>query len=126
MFEGLTGLEKGSNVVPCLATSWEISKDGTTYTFTLRNGVKFHHGKTLTSEDVKWSVDYIRDPKNRAYFLEQCTEVKSMEASDPTTVVFTLKRPFSPLVAILATARSPIIPVGSQWSPASYPPGTGP
>lgn len=126
MFEGLTGLEKGSNVVACLARSWDISKDGMTYTFSLRNGVKFHNGKPLVGEDVKWSMDYIRDPKNRAYFLEQFTEVKSVETSDPGTVVFTLKKPFSPLVAILATARAPILPAGSQWTPNTYPSGTGP
>jgi peptide/nickel transport system substrate-binding protein len=126
MFEGLTGLNKDSDVVPCLAESWAISEDGLVYTFTLRRGVKFHNGKGLSSDDVKWSFDYLRDRKNRAYYLEQFNEVKSVEAPNPQTVVLTLKNPFSPLVAVVATARAPILPAGTQISPDSLPPGTGP
>jgi peptide/nickel transport system substrate-binding protein len=126
MFEGLTGLDKVGNVVPCLARSWEVSRDGLTYTFSLRPGVKFHNGKVLTSDDAKWSVDYLRDPKNRAYYLDQFTEVKSIEATDPLTVTFTLNRPFSPFTTMVATTRAPILPAGSQLPANAFPAGTGP
>jgi peptide/nickel transport system substrate-binding protein len=126
VFEGLTGLDRVGNVVACLSKSWSVSKDGLTHTFSLRSGVKFHNGKGLTSEDVRWSFHYLRDPKNRAYFLDQFTDVKSIEASDPLTVVFTLKKPYSPLAASVATTMAPIVPAGSQFSPNSFPPGTGP
>jgi ABC-type transport system substrate-binding protein len=54
-------------VVPSLAESWAISKDGKEYTLHLRKGVIFHNGKELDAEDVKWSLEYALDPKNRAY-----------------------------------------------------------
>lgn len=126
MFEGLTGLDKVGNVVPCLAKNWEISRDGLIYTFSLRPGVKFHNGKGLTSEDVKWSLDTLRDPKTRAYSLDQFTEVKSIETIDPLTVVFTLKRPFSPFTTMVATTAAPILPTGSQLPADAFPAGTGP
>jgi peptide/nickel transport system substrate-binding protein len=126
MFEGLTGLDKQGDVVPCLAANWEISRDGLAYTFLLRGGVKFHNGKALTSEDVKWSMDYLRDPKNRAYYLDQFTEVRSVESLDPSRVVFQVKRPFSPLLAVVATTRAPVLPAASQMPPDTFPPGTGP
>lgn len=126
MFEGLTVLDKAGRVVPCLARSWEVSKDGLTYTFSLRRGVKFHNGKGLTSEDVRWSLDYLRDPKNGAYYLNQYADVRSIEAIDPLTVVFTLKKPFSPFITAVATTKSPILPAGSQLPPSAFPAGTGP
>jgi peptide/nickel transport system substrate-binding protein len=126
MLEGLTGTDIRGNIVPSLAKSWEVSKDGLTYTFALRPNVKFHNGKTLTSEDVKWSLDYLRDPKNKAYYLDQFTEVKSIETPDSQTVVILLKRPFAPFATMVATARAPILPAGSQLSANAFPPGTGP
>jgi peptide/nickel transport system substrate-binding protein len=126
IFEGLTGLDKEGNVVPCLAKSWEVSKDGLTYTFVLRSGAKFHNGKKLTAEDVKWSMDYMREPKNRAYLYPQLRDVRSVEAPDPVSVVFTLKAPFSPFATAVSTTRAPVIPAGSQLSPEAFPPGTGP
>jgi peptide/nickel transport system substrate-binding protein len=71
-------------------------------------------------------MDYLRDPKNRAYYLDQFTEVKSVEASDPSTIVFTLKKAFSPLLAVVATTRAPILPAGSPLPTDAFPPGTGP
>ena len=50
---------------PLLATSWEVSKDGKTFTFELRKGVLWHDGKELTAKDVKFSFDAVTDPKNR-------------------------------------------------------------
>ena len=50
---------------PALAKEWEISKDGMEYTFTLRDGVKWHDGKPLTVEDVKFSFDAIVHPENK-------------------------------------------------------------
>ena len=53
-------------IYPMLAKSWEISKDGREYTFALREGVKFHHGKELDSGDVKYSLDRVINPATRA------------------------------------------------------------
>jgi len=51
---------------PDLAKSWEISKDGREYTFPLREGVKFHHGKELDSGDVKYSIERVMNPATRS------------------------------------------------------------
>ena len=72
MYSGLTEIGKLPNVEmhPMLAKSWEISKDGREYIFSLREGIKFHHGKELDSGDVKYSIDRVMNPGNqipRAY-----------------------------------------------------------
>ena len=60
IFEGLTRFMGDGSIVPGLAESWEISDDGTEYTFTLRDGVTFHDGTTMDAEDVKFSLDRAR------------------------------------------------------------------
>ena len=54
----------GSTLYPMLATSWVSNDDFTTWTFHLRQGVKFHNGQELTAADVVWTVNYIKDPEN--------------------------------------------------------------
>src|SRR5215813_54361 len=68
MFEGLTAQELGSyKIIPGLAQKWDISKDGLTYTFSLRSGVKFHDGTPLTAEAVKFCFDRQMDEKGPYY-----------------------------------------------------------
>jgi oligopeptide transport system substrate-binding protein len=62
LFEGLVGWDEKNEIVPLLAEKWTISEDGKTYTFTLRADVKFHSGRTLIAEDVKWSFERNADP----------------------------------------------------------------
>ncbi len=80
-------------IIPDLAESWTASKDGMTYTFKIRQGVKFHDGSTLTSRDIKASFDKIIFPKEGVISVRQVIYqmVKSIEAPDPQTVVFRLK-----------------------------------
>ena len=66
VFEGLTRFGPDGSVGPGLATSWEISEDGLTYTFTLAEGVKFHDGTTFDAEDVKFSLDRARAAATRS------------------------------------------------------------
>ena len=63
IFEGLTRLDKDGNVLPLLAESWDISEDGLTYTFHLKEGVTFSDGTPLDAEDVKCTLDRNRAPK---------------------------------------------------------------
>src|SRR5919106_1819585 len=70
MFEPLLARDLNGAIQPRLAESWEVSKDGKLYTFRLRKGVKFHNGKELTAEDIKFAVDYTLNPKNGAYGFE--------------------------------------------------------
>ncbi len=68
-YEGLTTYDEKLNVIPALATRWEISSDQKTYTFHLRPGVKFHNDQTLTAQDVKYSIERVLDP-NWWYYVK--------------------------------------------------------
>lgn len=90
LYDGLVRLNKNFNVVPSLAEYWEISLDGKKYTFHLRKGVHFHHGKELTSQDVKYSLERILDKKNNSpyyhYFLPRVSGAKEFREGDSTHV----------------------------------------
>src|SRR5437870_9940781 len=95
----------GTKPVGDLAESWTISKDGMTYTFKLRKGVKFHDGSEMTSKDVKASHDKILKPPAGVKSLrkDMYDSVTSVEAPDSNTVVFKLKWPESSLLLALAS-----------------------
>ncbi len=75
-----------------LSEDWEVSSDGLTYTFTLRQGVMFHNGEEMTSEDVKFTFDRLRDPEIGAATVSLYTNIDTVEATDTYTIVFTLKK----------------------------------
>jgi len=96
--EGLVAFGEQGDVKPLLAESVQVSDDGKTYTFTLRKGVKFHNGATLTSADVLWTWDHYMDPKTgwrcRTEFDgRDGVKVEDVQAPDASTVVFKLERP---------------------------------
>ncbi|BDA86426.1 peptide ABC transporter substrate-binding protein [Aureimonas sp. SA4125] len=67
LFDGLMDYEPGTTTLrPGLAESYEISPDGKTFTFVLREGVKFHNGRVMTAEDVKYSLDRVTNPKTQS------------------------------------------------------------
>jgi peptide/nickel transport system substrate-binding protein len=78
-------------ITPGLAESWRVSPDGKTYTFALKRGVKFHSGKPLTAQDVKWSLDRWRDPATASPTKNRVAEVEEVTARDDQTVVVRLK-----------------------------------
>jgi peptide/nickel transport system substrate-binding protein len=88
----------GPGVQPLLATEWSI--DGLTYTFKLRDGVKFHSGNPLTAEDVVFSYNRLMALQQGFASLFQ-DRVASVEAVDPLTVKFTLKEAYAPFLAAL-------------------------
>jgi len=86
---------------PSLATGWTISDDGRAYTFRLRPGVRFASGNSLTSADVKWSLDRLMNIKgNAAFFLDGVEEI---QARDPLTTVIRLRDPRPGILAILSS-----------------------
>ena len=95
----------GTKPVGDLAESWTISKDGVTYTFKLRKGVKFHDGSEMTSRDVKASYDKIIFPPMAMKSLRKgaYAAVEAVEAPDPQTVRFRLKWPESSFLLNLAS-----------------------
>ncbi len=115
----LVALEPGTgDAVPGVAESWEISDDGLTYTFTLRDGVTFQDGSELTSEDVKWSLERslnINHPDGASFLI---AGIESIEAPDPATVVITIGAPNVTFLSRLAYTVASILPSDSDTYPA--------
>lgn len=100
-----------------LAESWQ-TPDPLTYVFHLRNGVKFHDGRALTSADVKATFDFILNPAHRSPKRGAFRTVSSIEAPDPGTVVFHLKEPYASFTSNLVRPAVGIVPAnaGSDFS----------
>jgi peptide/nickel transport system substrate-binding protein len=111
----LVALEPGSgDAVPGVAESWEISDDGLTYTFTLREGVTFQDGSELTSEDVKWSLERslnISHPDGASFLIGA---IQSIETPDDLTVVITIDQPNVTFLSRLAYTVATILPSDSD------------
>ncbi len=82
-----------SQPVPRLASEWQMSDDGLTYTFTLHEGVTFHDGSRLTAADVVWTFDRLRDPAAEYATASLYGNIASIEASGDFEVTFTLTSP---------------------------------
>src|ERR1700754_4288281 len=81
LFDGLMDYEPGTtNLKPDLAESYEISPDGKTFTFKLRSGVKFHNGREMTADDVKYSLDRVTNPKTQSPGAGFFGSIKGFEA----------------------------------------------
>jgi ABC-type dipeptide transport system, periplasmic component len=88
------------NVKPHVATEWSASNDGLTYTFKIRDGIKFHSGNVLTAQDVAFSMNrMLAIGEGYAYLYKGV--VKEATATDDHTVVFKLSQPFGPFVSSL-------------------------
>jgi peptide/nickel transport system substrate-binding protein len=125
LFDGLVARDASFHFTPALAESWQ-QPDPLTLTFHLRPGVRFHDGRLLTSRDVQWTIDSMRtgqviSPKTASY-----ASVDSIEAADPLTVVFHLKRADNFLLTNLSTGAMGIVPQGSGREFWRHPVGTGP
>jgi peptide/nickel transport system substrate-binding protein len=89
-----------TRIQPSLATRWTISPDGTTYTFTLRPGVRFASGNPLTARDVRFSFRRLRHLKDQPAFFAHA--IKEVEVVDPATVKVVLAAPDASFLAALA------------------------
>ena len=101
IYDGLVELNSELELEPALAESWEVSDDGLTYTFTLRDDVTFHNGRAMTSEDVVYSYERIMAEETGSPTASRFTQVASVTAPDARTVVFKLKGPFAPFLSNL-------------------------
>ncbi|QKJ86910.1 Dipeptide-binding ABC transporter, periplasmic substrate-binding component [Paramixta manurensis] len=105
--EGLVGYREDGTVGPMLAAGWKVSDAGKTYTFTLRDGVKFHNGDPVTSNDVVWSWQHWTAPKTQWRCLREfdgsgLIHVTSVSAPDAKTVVMKLEKPVALFLDSLA------------------------
>ncbi|HEY4164445.1 MAG TPA: ABC transporter substrate-binding protein, partial [Dongiaceae bacterium] len=99
----------GKTQIPGLATSYEFSPDGMTFTLKLRQGTKFSDGSSITVDDVKWSLDRARDPNNGTWNFT-LESIDSIETKGDDTVILHLKHPAPALTAALAVFNSGIMP----------------
>jgi len=130
-YEALLDFDKTGKLVSSLAQSWSVSPDGKRYTFKLRTGIKFHNGKEVTADDVKWSADYALDAKNTASGFTILKHLQAVNVKDSLTVEFVIKQPMGAFLNLLATVRAfPVVPKGSVPEGTAKvlipPPGTGP
>src|ERR687897_1223063 len=103
IYNGLTRITKPDlTIEPGLAEGWEISEDGTSYMFVLREGVTFHDGTPLKASDVKFTFERLVAPETASTSAAELASVKSIEVNDDRTVVLTLHAPDASLLATLA------------------------
>ena len=124
IFEGLVKPNSDGEMIPAVAEKYTLSEDGTTYTFTLREGVKFHNGQTVTAEDVVCSINRCAAvPEGQEKPLVAAfSAVKSVEALDEKTVAVTIAQRDLEFISYMTAA---IIPADYE-NQDTAPVGTGP
>ena len=125
VFEGLTRFMSDGSVVPGLAESWEISGDGTVYTFKLRAGVKFHDGTDFTADDVKFSLDRARAEDSQNAQKALFAGITDVAVIDPLTVQVTLGAPNGAFLFNMAWGDAVIVAPESIETIKTNPVGTG-
>ncbi|MEW6410108.1 MAG: ABC transporter substrate-binding protein [Nitrospirota bacterium] len=143
IYDGLVQFDKDLNIIPAIAKSWKISLDGLTYTFYLREGVRFHNGKDVTAEDFIYSFTRILDPDVKSSSVGFFTNilgvkefqrglsksVKGLKAPSKYTLGITLSKPYSPFITILAMKGAKVVPKEEvkKWGKdfGKHPVGTG-
>ena len=107
IYEGLVKPDSDGNLIEALAESYEISEDAKVYTFTLREGVKFHNGDAVTAEDVKYSIDKCADTSNGDPLVSAYSIVERVEIPDEKTVEIYLSEANTEFLAYMTTAIVP-------------------
>lgn len=144
LFDGLVQFDATLAIRPAIAETWTASRDGLVWTFRLKKGVKFHHGREVTAEDFVYSFTRILDPKTKsggaALFMKikgarefaqgRANRVEGLVALDPHTLQITLAESQSPFVSSLAVGDAKVVPrevvekLGDDFG--RRPVGTGP
>lgn len=126
LYGTLTELDDDLSVVPGLAESWEVSEDGMTVTFALREGVTFSDGSEFDADDVVASYEAIQDPDTAAVSSASLASVSTITATDPQTVTLGLSAPDAALLSKLAPISMAILPSDADLAAIeSAPVGTG-
>ncbi|MEX0317783.1 MAG: ABC transporter substrate-binding protein [Ruegeria sp.] len=125
VFEGLTRFMGDGSIVPGLAESWEISDDGTVYTFKLHDGVTFHDGSAMDAEDVKFSLDRARAEDSANAQKALFAGITDVGVVDPLTVQVTLGEPNGNFLFNMAWGDAVIVAPESIDDIKTNPVGTG-
>lgn len=131
MYDSLLDLDARGELKGNLAEAWKIAADGKVYTFTLRRGVRFHHGPEMTAEDAKYALDYSMNPKNGTHGFSRLSLVERVEAVDKYTLKLHVKTASPAFLSFLTDiATFSVIPKDSLPEGVAkvtqFPPGTGP
>jgi peptide/nickel transport system substrate-binding protein/oligopeptide transport system substrate-binding protein len=144
IFNGLVQFDAHLKPIPAIAEFWETSRDGLTWTFTLRQGVKFHHGREVTAQDFVYSFTRLLDPKRpgplkdflrhiqgaEEFLQGKTASVRGLKAIDHYVFQILLKEPYAPSLSVLGLGNAAVIPreeverLGEGFARA--PVGTGP
>jgi peptide/nickel transport system substrate-binding protein len=122
--KGLVQFDAHLNPIPAIAEFWEASRDGRIWTFTLRQGVKFHHGREVTAQDFVYSftrllspkalgpvTDFLRRIQGADEFIEgKAGRVQGLKVIDRYTLQLALKEPFAPSLTVLGLANAAVVP----------------
>lgn len=108
VYEGLVETDDEMNFVSSLAESWTIEND-MIYTFKLKEGVKFHNGREMTAEDVKYSFERILNPDTAAIAKSYFDKVSEINVIDTYTVEFVLSEPFAPFLSNASSIYASIV-----------------
>jgi len=126
IYNGLTRIDKDGNVQPDLATSWDISDDGLTYTFHLKTDVKFSDGTPFSADDVKFTLDRDRAADSKSAQKQLFAAIASVDVVDPATVKVTLSQPQGDFLYNMAWADAVIVSPKTAETNVTTPIGTGP
>ena len=124
IFDGLVRFDANLNTVAALAQDWRVSPDGRTYLFTLRPGIRFHHGREMTAEDFVYSLTRLLDPKRKSndaqyyghilgaadFQAGRSPTVSGLQALNPSTLQIVLDEPYSPFLRLLAQQPAFVVP----------------
>jgi len=144
IYNGLVKFDKNLNIVPDIAKSWDVSKDGLVWKFNLKKGVKFHNGDPVTAKDFVYSFTRMVNPETKSEREWLFTSIKGVEefqngkadkvsglkAIDDYTLQITLDEPFTPFLTVLGMVNASVVSekaiekYGADY--VNHPVGTGP
>lgn len=123
VYEPLVMVDENWEIQPRLAESWQVADDCQSVTFHLKKGVKFHNGREMTAEDVKYSIERLKEddsPKKKYY-----ANITGAEIKDDYTITFTTDKPDAVLLTSFAYPWSVIVPKECADTLKTNPVGTG-
>ncbi|WP_078430506.1 ABC transporter substrate-binding protein [Alkalihalobacterium alkalinitrilicum] len=124
IFDTLIGVTPDGELIPRLSTSWNFSEDGLEWTFTIKEGVMFHNGESLSASDVVYSFERLlseESPRANDY-----ANIEEVSKEDDQTVKFTLKNQDATFISSLAMPWTAVVPEGAGDELKSTPIGSGP
>lgn len=124
VYEGLLSRDSDNKVQPGLAKSWDISNDGTTYTFHLNQNMTFSNGDKLDADDVAWSINQLKE--KQYYNANQVASLDKAEAVDANTVKLTLSTPDSNLLWYLTGRPGLVFDKNAKYNAKTEAVGSGP